>query len=60
MLRPKPNSIFCQSPKMTLKEKSTLLTMQGWTSPREDYGIPTLGEKTFFDIRITHPTSVLF
>jgi len=45
---------------MTLKEKSTLLTMQGWTSPREDYGIPTLGEKTFFDIRITHPTSVLF
>jgi len=37
MFRPNPH--FCQSTKMTMKEKSTLLTMQGWTSPREDGGI---------------------
>jgi len=33
-----PNPLFCQSTKMAVKEKSTLLTMQGWTSLREDCG----------------------
>ena len=33
------NPRFYQSMKMTIKEKSTLLTMQGWISLREDCGI---------------------
>jgi len=37
MFRPSPH--FCQSMKMILKEKSTLLTMQVWVSLREDCGI---------------------
>jgi len=32
------NPHFYQSMKMTMKEKSTLLTMQGWISLREDCG----------------------
>ena len=30
----RPNPRFCQSMKMTMKDKSTLLTMQGWISLR--------------------------
>jgi len=37
MFRPNPH--FYQSMKMTLKEKSTLRTTQGWISLREDCGI---------------------
>ena len=37
MFRPNPH--FYQSVKMTIKETSTLLTMQGWISLREDCGI---------------------
>ena len=33
------NPHFHQSVKMIIKEKSTLLTMQGWISLREDCGI---------------------
>jgi len=50
------NPHFYQSMKMTIKEKSTLLTMQG----RLDIsarGLWNSCEKTFFDVRITHPTS---
>jgi len=35
----RPNLHFCQSMKTTLKEKSILLTMQGWISLQEDCGI---------------------
>ena len=55
MFRPNPH--FYQSMKMTIEEKSKLLTMQGWISLREDCGKAMTNEKTFFDIRITHPTS---
>jgi len=37
MFRPNPN--IYQLMKMTMKEKSTLLTIQGWISLREDCGI---------------------
>jgi len=37
MFRPNPH--FYQSMKMIIKEMSTLLTMQGWISLREDCGI---------------------
>jgi len=37
MFRPNPH--FYQSMRMTMKEESTLLTMQGWISLREDCGI---------------------
>jgi len=53
MFRPNPH--FYQSMKMTMKEKSTLQTMQG----RLDISARELWnscEKTFFDIRITHLT----
>ena len=39
---------------MTMEEKSTLLTMQGWISAG---GLWHSCAKSFFDIRITHPTS---
>ena len=35
----RPNPQFCRSTKMTMKEKSTLLTIQGWTFLLEDCGI---------------------
>jgi len=37
MFRPNPH--FYQSMKIAIKEKSTLLTMQGWISLQEDGGI---------------------
>jgi len=39
---------------MTMKEKSTLLTMQDWISLREDCGIAV---RKLSLTRITHPTS---
>jgi len=38
-----------------MKEESTLLTMQGWISLLR--GLWNSCEKTFFDIRITQPSS---
>ena len=51
MFRPNPH--FYQSMKMIIKVKSTLLTRLDISAR----GLWNSCEKTFFDIRITHPTS---